>query len=65
MSQTAIDLRSMHRVEADGSHTVTIEISGLPSLDWANRVSLWIRESIKANAHKIGFLDPNPPRADQ
>lgn len=48
----------MHREEVDGSHTVTVEISGLPSMEWANRASLWIRDAIRENAHKIGSLDP-------
>lgn len=62
MAEIAIDLRSSHRVEVDGSHTVTIEISGLPSMDAAQGVSNWMRELVRENAHKIGRLDPNPPR---
>jgi hypothetical protein len=57
-----IDLRSAHRVETDGTHTVTVEITGLPSIDAANRVSLWMRDNIRENAHKIGFLDREPPK---
>ena len=62
MTEAAIDLRSSHRVEEDGSHTVLVQISGLPSLEWANGVSLWIRDAIRDNAHKIGRLDPNPQK---
>ena len=64
MAETAIDLKSSYRVEADGSHTVVVEIMGLPSMQWANGVSLWVRDMIRENAHKIGRLDPNPPRAN-
>lgn len=62
MAEIAIDLRSYHRQEADGSHTVTVEISGLPSMDEANRVSLWMRDMIRTGSNQIGRLDPNPPK---
>lgn len=62
MDVTAIDLRSYHQEMEDGGHTVTVEISGLRSLDQANRVSLWIRDIIRANAHQIGALDRDPPK---
>lgn len=62
MAETAIDLRSYHKQEDDGSHTVTVEFSGLPSLDYANRVSNWMRGLIRENADQIGRLDHNPPR---
>jgi hypothetical protein len=61
MAEIPIDLRSSHRVEDDGSHTVMVCITGLPSMDAANRVSLWMRDAIRDNAHKIGWRDPNPP----
>jgi hypothetical protein len=35
----------------------------LPSLDYANRVSNWMRGLIRENASQIGRLDPNPPRS--
>lgn len=52
----AIDLRSSCREESDGSKTVVVEISGLPDMDQANKVSDWMRELIRENAHKIGRL---------
>jgi hypothetical protein len=61
MSETAMDLRSSHRIEADGSHTVVIEMSGLPSLEMAQGISNWMRDLIRANAHKIGRLEARPP----
>lgn len=60
---TPIDLYSSHRQEADGSHTVMLTISGLPSMEWANRVSLWIRSAIREHANEIGLLDAEPPQS--
>lgn len=57
MAEIPIDLRSSHRIESDGTHTVMVTISGLPSLNKANEVSLWIRDAIRDNAAKIGRLD--------
>lgn len=62
MAESTIDLRSSHRVEADGSHTVMVTISGLPTLEWAQRVGNWMRDLVRANANQIGRLDPNPPK---
>jgi hypothetical protein len=60
MKEIPIDLVSSHRVEQDGSHTVMVTISGLPDMNAANRVSMWMRDAIRDNAHKIGRRDPNP-----
>lgn len=62
MPEIAMDIRSSHRVERDGSHTVTVELSGLPTLELAQGVSNWMRRLVRANAHEIGRLEPNPPR---
>lgn len=63
MAQAAIiDLRSSHRQEADGTHTVTVTISGMPTLEWAQRVSDWMRGLVRANADQIGWLERNPPK---
>lgn len=62
MAEIPIDLRSSHRVEKDGTHTVMVTISGLADMNMANRVSMWMRDAIRDNAHKIGRRDPNPPR---
>jgi len=43
MADTAIDLRSSHREENDGSHTVMITMSGIPSVEMAQEVSNWMR----------------------
>jgi hypothetical protein len=62
MAVTAIDLRSYHQEMEDGSHTITIEVSGLRSMDQANLISIWMRDMIRANAHQIGTLDRDPPK---
>lgn len=64
MSVTPIDLRSSHQQEFDGSHTVMLTISGLPTLNQANRVNEWLRKAIRANAHEIGLLEANPPKSN-
>ena len=61
MAETPLDVRSSHRVEADGSRTVTIEMSGLPSLRLAQGVSDWVHKLIRQHAHEIGRLDSRPP----
>ena len=48
------ELRAFHRVEADESHTVAIEISGLPSLEWSRHMAQWLHDLIKERAHEIG-----------
>ena len=49
-----VTLRSLHRVEADESHTVAVEITGLPSLEWSRHVADWLHDLIKERAHEIG-----------
>ena len=49
-----VRLRAFHRVEADESHTVAIEITGLPSLDWSRHMAQWLHDLIKERAHEIG-----------
>ena len=54
-------------VELDGdratgeSYTIVVEISGIPSIAAANRVSEWLRAAIRENADELGELD-TPPR---
>ena len=49
-----VTLRAFHRVEADESHTVAVEITGLPSLDWSRHMAQWLHDLIKERAHEIG-----------
>lgn len=60
MAEIAIDFRSSCRQETDGSLTVTIQVSGLPDLQMANKVSLWMRDIIQEHAHEIGRRDVTP-----
>ena len=49
-----VTLRAFHRLEADESHTVAVEITGLPSLDWSRHMAQWLHDLIKERAHEIG-----------
>jgi hypothetical protein len=49
-----VTLRAFHRVEADERHTVAVEITGLPSLDWSRHMAQWLHDLIKERAHEIG-----------
>ena len=42
--ELAIDLQSSHRKEPDGTHTVMLTVSGIPTLEWSQRVSDWMRD---------------------
>lgn len=55
---TKIDMRSSHREETDGTHTVTVQISGIPNLQLANRISHWVQDLLQKNANQIGRLTP-------
>lgn len=57
MAEYAIDFNATCRQEKDGSLTVTVQISGLPDVDMANKVSRWMREIIQTHAHEIGQRD--------
>lgn len=54
MAEYAIDFGTSCKQEQDGSVTVSIHVSGLPDVAAANRVSLWMRDIIRENAHRIG-----------
>ena len=58
----ALDISSSHQVEQDGTHTVLIQMSGMASLEQAQRISDWARAALMANVSKIGERDPNPPK---
>lgn len=60
MTEYAVDFHSSCRQEKDGSLTVTIQISGLPNVDMANKVSLWMRGIIQKHAHEMGRRDTAP-----
>ena len=54
MSECPIDFRTSCQEAKDGSLTVLLHVSGLPDVNAANKVSLWMRDIIRENAHKIG-----------
>lgn len=54
MAEWPIDFRTSCQKEGDGSMTVLLHVSGLPDLDAANKVSIWMRDIIRENAHRIG-----------
>lgn len=60
MAEYPIDFRTSCHEEKDGTLTMLLHVSGLPDLDAANRVSLWMRDMIRENAHKIGRRDAPP-----
>lgn len=47
--------------ELDGSLTVVVEISGLPDVDAANKISDWLKKIIKDNANTIGLWSEGDP----
>jgi alpha-D-ribose 1-methylphosphonate 5-triphosphate synthase subunit PhnH len=49
------------RQEPDQSFTIVVEISGIPSVDMANRVSEWLQRAIRENAEMLDDVD-TPPR---
>ena len=49
-----VTLRAFHRLEADESHTVAVEITGLPSLEWSRHMAQWLHALIRERAHEIG-----------
>lgn len=59
MAEYAIDFHASCRQEQDGSLTVSVQISGLPDVHAANKVSHWMRGIIQKHAHEIGRRDNN------
>ena len=49
------------RQEPDQSFTIVVEISGIPSVELADRVSKWLQTAIRQNADMLGDVD-TPPR---
>jgi hypothetical protein len=48
------------RLESDKSYTIVVEISGIPDIEAANRVSTWLRATIRENADVLGRPDTPP-----
>jgi hypothetical protein len=48
------------RLEPDKSYTIVVEISGIPDIEAANRVSAWLRSAIRENAAELSRPDAPP-----
>jgi hypothetical protein len=48
------------RQEPDESYTIVVEVSGIPDIATANRVSTWLRTSIRENAATLAQTDKPP-----
>lgn len=62
MAEYPIDFSPSCRQEKDGSLTVIVQITGIPDMEMANKVSNWMRDCIRENAHKIGRRAEAPAR---
>jgi hypothetical protein len=62
MPEYAIDFHATCRKEQDGSLTVNVQISGLPDVAMANKVSGWMRGIIQEHAHEIGRRETVHPQ---
>jgi len=60
--QIPLDFHANLRRDPDQSFTIVVEISGIPSVDIADRVSKWLQTAIRQNADMLGDLDPPPRR---
>jgi hypothetical protein len=52
-----IDLNSDLRHETDGSNTLVVEISGLPTFETAMMVSEWVRQAVRDNSQMLRESD--------
>jgi len=59
--QIPLNFHAHLRQEPDQSFTIVVEISGIPSIDMADRVSKWLQTAIRENAEKLDDVD-TPPR---
>jgi len=55
-----VDFRSDYRQEDNGSHTVTITISSIPTRYKAQQLSNWVHGLIRDHASEIGLLGSPP-----
>lgn len=56
----AMDIRCSGHQEADGTHTVVVSLTGIPTIDEALMVSEWLHRLVQRNASEIGTLEPGP-----
>lgn len=55
-----LSLNAGLRQEPDENYTIVVEISGIPDIATANRVSTWLRAAIRENAADLSQLDTPP-----
>lgn len=57
----AIDLECAVHEDGPG-YCIELTIKGLPTKQSASDVAMWVRDALRENASKIGFLDPTASR---
>jgi hypothetical protein len=60
MTEIPIAVRTHYREEKDGTHTLTFEMSGIPSRKMAQGISDWVRELVRNHAKEIGRFEDGP-----
>lgn len=50
----ALDMQASCRHQSNGTYTVTLEISGVPSIVKANEISSWLRRTLRPHISEIG-----------
>jgi hypothetical protein len=48
----------------DGTYRLVLVISSLSSYEQMTRIALWVRESLRDSAHKIGIADPTASKLE-
>ena len=60
--QIPLNFHASLRKEPDQSFTIVVKISGIPSVEMADRVSNWLRAAIRENADTLAGADTPPLR---
>ena len=50
----AIDMQCSMRPQSNGTYTVVLEITGVPSMVKANEISAWMRRTLRPHIADIG-----------
>jgi hypothetical protein len=53
----AVDMQCSTRPRSDGTCTVVVEVTGLPSILEANKFAEWMRRSLREHVEEIGRID--------
>ena len=54
MDTVPVDICTSGKEEKDGTHTITMVISGIPSPVWAQIISFWLHQIVEHNAPMLG-----------